>query len=196
MPQANVRSPGSRLPGAEAAARAATPAQPTTPRPAPTTPRSPDPPAADARDGKDPARLTQDVPTARDLVPATRLYAGDILASPLGRATAAELAGAEAEERIVQLCNFEAVEQIRRAKPRLRAEHVVAQARSLARITGLRVEAPGAAVQGRGRWHALAYVCEVRPDLAGVAAFAHALKGEIPPRAAEELGLPTDPPAH
>ena len=132
----------------------------------------------------------------RDLVEATTLYSTAALASPLGRATLAQLETADREERIVQLCNYEAVEQTRRENPKLRIDHARVQVRKEATISGLHVTAPGAAVHGHGLWYDLSFTCDVAPDLAGVEGFAFALGGQIPRAEVEQLDLPTGGPMH
>jgi hypothetical protein len=192
-PSPSRDTPGSQLPPDGAAGNAT--GSPPSVRPAPAGRES----RADARtrNGKVAARMRlAPERRRRELVEARTLYTGAALASPLGQATLAQLEQAHPEERIVQLCIYEAVEQTRRERPDLRIDHARAQVRKEATISGFRVSAPGAAVQGSGLWYDLAFSCDVEPDLAGVARFAFALGRQIPRAEVGQLGLPTGGPMH
>lgn len=146
--------------------------------------------------GKDTARLAQaPAPkrkTAPELVEATTLYTASALASRLGKATLADLDLTDPQERVIQLCNHEAIEQVRRARPKLRARFALAEARSAPALSGLSVTADGAAIHGGGRWYDLSFRCKVTPDLAGVASFAFALGAEISRSDRARLDLPAE----
>ena len=147
---------------------------------------------------KDTARLTPSPAPKRkkapELVEATTLYTAHALASRLGKATLADLDLTDPQERIIQLCNYEAIEQVRREHPKLRADFALAEARSAPTLSGLSVTAQGAAIQGGGRWYDLSFRCEVAADLAGVAAFAFALGDAISAPERERLDLPAEAP--
>jgi hypothetical protein len=154
--------------------------------------------AAPSRTVKDTARLTPaPAPKRRktpELVEATTLYTAHALASRLGKATLADLDLTDPQERIIQLCNYEAIEQVRQEHPKLRADFALAEARSAPTLSGLSVTAQGAAIQGGGRWYDLSFRCEVAPDLAGVASFAFALGDAISAPERERLDLPAEAP--
>lgn len=147
---------------------------------------------------KDTARLTPAPAPQRketpELVEATTLYTAHALASRLGKATLADLDLTDPQERLIQLCNYEAIEQVRRKHPKLRADFALAEARSAPVLSGLSVTAQGAAIQGGGHWYDLSFRCEVAPDLAGVAAFAFALGEEISSTDRARLDLPLEAP--
>ncbi|WP_417768907.1 DUF930 domain-containing protein [Stappia sp.] len=145
---------------------------------------------------KDTARLAKaPAPKRRtqpELVEAKTLYTSAALASRLGKATLADLDLTDPQERIIQLCNFEAVEQVRQQRPKLRAGFALAEARKAPTLSGLSVTADGAAIHGAGHWYDLSFRCEVSPELTGVTSFAFALGGEISPPERERLGLPSE----
>ena len=145
---------------------------------------------------KDTARLAKaPAPKRRtqpELVEAKTLYTSAALASRLGKATLADLDLTDPQERIIQLCNFEAVEQVRQQRPKLRAGFALAEARKAPTLSGLSVTAEGAAIYGAGHWYDLSFRCEVSPELTGVTSFAFALGGEISPPERERLGLPSE----
>lgn len=147
---------------------------------------------------KDAARITPAPPRRRvpELTEARTLYTSRLRDTALGRAALAELDLADPEERIFQLCTYEAVEQLRREHPDLRFEYAIAEAREEATLTGLALEAKGAAIQGRGRWYDLSFRCEVAEDLMGVTGFAFALGPEITRPERDDLDLPVDGPIH
>lgn len=142
-----------------------------------------------ARLAKAPAPMRR---TRPELVEAKTLYTAAALASRLGKATLADLDLTDPQERIIQLCNYEAVEQVRQQHPKLRAGFALAEARNAPRLSGLSVTAEGAAIHGARHWYDLSFRCEVSPELTGVTSFAFALGGEISPIERERLGLPSE----
>lgn len=162
---------------------------------------SPDPAPMDAPpspSAKDASRIAPAPPRRRvpDLIEARTLFTSRLRDTALGRAALAELDLTDPQERIFQLCTYEAVEQLRREHPDLRFDYAIAEAREEATLTGRALEAKGAAIQGRGRWYDLSFRCEVAEDLAGVTAFAFALGPEIMRPERDDLDLPTDAPIH
>lgn len=175
--------------------------------PAPASPRAqpepaarpetlPEPRVPASPSGKATDRLSQAPSRERNLIEARTLYTSRLRDTALGRASLADLALADPEERIFQLCTYEAVEQLRREHPELRFEYAIAEAREEATLSGLELEAKGAAIQGRERWYDLAFRCEVASDLMGVTAFSYLLGAEITRPERDDLDLPTGGPVH
>jgi hypothetical protein len=169
--------------------------EPPTPAETPAPAQEPSRPAA-----KDATRLTP-APRPRQnrkpvLTEVRTLFTASALALPRGRVTLADLATAAPDERVIQLCMHEAIEQVRRAKPALHVDFGLAEARQEARLSGLSLEAKGGAIHGGGRWFDLAFRCRVAADLRGVVAFAFAVGKEISPRDRAELDLPTEGAVH
>lgn len=178
------QSPAPPIARPEPAVRAETP-------PEPRVPASPPSPSGKATD-----RLSQAPSRKREMVEAQTLYTSRLRDTALGRASLADLALADPEERIFQLCTYEAVEQLRREHPARRFDYAIAEAREEATLSGLELEAKGAAIQGRDRWYDLAFRCEVASDLMGVTAFSYLLGAEITRPERDDLDLPTGDPVH
>ncbi len=207
-------SPGMRFPQRQGE-RGATPPSPSPAEATPDEPAAPAPPivqqqtvpaeaTAEPRmsvpppspSGKATDRLTQAPSRQREMVEARTLYTSRLRDTALGRASLADLALADPEEQIFQLCTYEAVEQLRREHPDRRFDYAIAEAREEATLSGLALEAKGAAIQGRDRWYDLSFRCEVASDLMGVTAFSYLLGAEITRPERDDLDLPTGGPVH
>ncbi len=135
-----------------------------------------------------------DIPAApkRQVVRAETMLAAAALADPRSRRAREEWRRLFPDERIIQLCNLEAMEQVHAWKPAMEPDFVVAYARADVRLDGHRLEAEGAALHDHRAWYQIAYRCEVRPDLEAVAAFEFELGEAIPQELWEELMLPSE----
>lgn len=130
-------------------------------------------------------RLPQTTPAgepmpSRETYRATSFYAAGILREAgmaRIRETFNSLAGSE---RLVQLCNIEGLEQIRRAQPQFDPDTLVSYAMADTQISGLTLTAPGGAFRSRRRWYGISFSCSVGADLASVTAFAFRIGGPIP----------------
>ena len=83
-------------------------------------------------------------------------------------------------ERMTQLCNIEATEQIRHVLPKSNPETVAASAFAETTLQNGTLVAPGAAYRSNRKWYALRFECIVKPDLTGVADFRFATGALIP----------------
>ena len=83
-------------------------------------------------------------------------------------------------ERLEQLCNYVAMQQIRQDDKNFRPDRTVANAAAEPREKGDTIEAKGAAFRSRGKWYALSYTCSATPDRSAVTAFRYTVGGEIP----------------
>ncbi len=110
-----------------------------------------------------------------EMIEAKRLLSAQVLADPRSRPAREALRRLVDDDRIRQLCGFEAMEQIRAADATARPEQVIADALAEATRSGASIEAPGAAVLVGGRWRRLAFRCEVTAGLDAVARFAFRL---------------------
>jgi hypothetical protein len=128
---------------------------------------------------------------ARGMVRATRLFAEELLADPKSRQARETLPTLATDERMLQLCNIEAMEQVHRWKAEYAPEFVVAYATADTRIAGNAVAADGGAFRSHDRWYNIRFECEVSPDLARVVAFAFAVGAAIPRSEWERRNLPT-----
>lgn len=128
-----------------------------------------------------PAPADQTIETSKsEMIRATKLYAATKLAAPRAIKARAALRKLGAQEKMIQLCNMEAMEQIARWDQQYRPEYVIAYAMSDPLLSANSVEAHGAAFRSRKRWFNLEFECAVTPDVASVTTFAFLVEKEIP----------------
>lgn len=111
---------------------------------------------------------------------ATDFYAGGILAEPGMAKMKRTLESFAPSERLVQLCNIEGLEQIRRGAPDYDPDTLVTYAMSDPLVAGLTLTAPGAAFRSRRKWYGVAVKCTVAADLESVTGFEFRLGKPIP----------------
>lgn len=83
-------------------------------------------------------------------------------------------------ERLVQICDYTAMQRIRKEHREYRPDRAVADARSHASIIKNTVEAKGGAFRSRRKWYALSYTCTGSPDSLKVLSFKYKIGAEIP----------------
>ncbi|MBB6464369.1 hypothetical protein HNQ96_000216 [Aminobacter lissarensis] len=154
------------------------------PRPEPADiplPRQPDAPAAALAPAHSTAVMPRpEAPAAQRpaMVEAHSFYAAKLLADPRSRRARAALATFAPSERTIQLCNIEAMEQIRRWKAELRPDLVVPYATSNLRIDSNSIQADGAAFRSAQRWYGVKFTCAVTDG--AVTAFTFSVGETIP----------------
>lgn len=124
------------------------------------------------------------------MIRATEMLSGKTLADPRSRQARADLATFASEERMVQLCNLEAQDQIHRWRPDFQPERVVPYATAEEKIRGTRIKAEGAAFRSRRNWYGLKFNCELAADGESVVGFEFLVGVQIPREKWDELGLP------
>ncbi|MBN9550500.1 MAG: DUF930 domain-containing protein [Alphaproteobacteria bacterium] len=124
------------------------------------------------------------------MVRATEMLSGKTLADPRSRQARADLATFASDERMVQLCNLEALDQIRKWRTDFRPERVVPYATAEEKIKGTAIKAQGAAFRSRGAWYGLKFNCELGGDGESVIGFEFLVGDPIPRERWDELGLP------
>lgn len=141
-------------------------------------PREPAPPqpASDARLDAPPVAPVD----ADGLTPAVRTYAQAALADPRSREVRLALPLLAVDERLVQLCNLEAMEQVRLSGIGLEPEAVVAYAMADLETGSYTLHARGAAFRVGRHWYNIAYKCTARADYRAVTDFAYKVGDEIP----------------
>ncbi|MGB3335792.1 MAG: DUF930 domain-containing protein [Devosia sp.] len=133
------------------------------------------------------------VPSQADgMTVATDFHAGAILADPANAEIRENFPLLAGGEQVIQLCNIEALEQLRLASPAVSADALVGYAFDSVSVTGGVLDAQGGAVRSGGRWFHFRYHCAVTPDIAGVSAFEYALGEPIPEDQWEEHFLNAD----
>ncbi|MCX5497492.1 DUF930 domain-containing protein [Kaistia dalseonensis] len=128
--------------------------------------------------------------------PATQLYSDQMLADPRSRQAREALPHLAPDERIIQLCNIEALAQIHSADAaRFQPDIVVAYAMAELKLSDHAMEADGGAFRSKRQWYAIGYRCAVTPDLAKVVSFALHIGKPIPRRewASHELTIDDEP---
>ncbi|NVD38996.1 DUF930 domain-containing protein [Ensifer sp. HO-A22] len=159
-------------------------------------PQHADPKALPDASGQRPATTTP-TPQAQGMVRADKLYSADILASPRSRQARKGLAQLAPEERVVQLCNLEAMEQVHRWDADFDPDFLVAYAYSGVRFSGETLKANGGAFRSKRKWFRIAYSCTATPDRNTIVGFDFKVGDAIPPDQWQDLGLPiTDTAAH
>lgn len=111
-------------------------------------------------------------------IQATQFFAGRILAED--RKIAAALPTLGNDERVIQLCSIEALEQIKAAKPEFAPDTLVAYAFGDMNVAAGILTAPGAAFRSRRKWRNVSLICTVSAHHSGVTAFEFTLGDEVP----------------
>lgn len=149
--------------------------------------------AAPPETGGDAATPAQ--PAVPDAAPAgyirsTARLSAAALADPRSAKAREALAGLAGAERIAQLCNLEAKEQIAAWNAAYRPDFIVSFARSTEVLTDSTLRAGGAAVHSGSAWYDLRYNCQLSQSHDEVVAFEFQMGSTISLREQEELGLP------
>jgi hypothetical protein len=116
-----------------------------------------------------------------------------VLALAIGMAivTAAHAAGPDAHferalklleptDRLEQLCDFTAMNYIRKDSRRFHPDRAVASAIRPPKIGANRIDANGGAFRSRGHWYEMNYSCAATPDHMQVLSFKLSIGDEIP----------------
>jgi hypothetical protein len=125
-----------------------------------------------------PAIQPKPVPDA--LTVARSLYSTTLLADRHNRSARAAMKTLSVDERIIQLCDIEAMEQVKRANARLKPDYVIAYAMADLKMAPHEVDANGGAFLSHGNWYALAFRCAVSANDANVVAFAYRIGAAVP----------------
>lgn len=128
----------------------------------------------------EPALTNESSPRGDGMVRAKGLYSAKVLADPRSKQALAALRQLGTDDRITQLCNVEAMEQVHIWKSEFQPDFVVAYATADTKLSGLTLQADGAAVRSKQRWYDLKFRCVVTQDLESVTAFEFSLGAEIP----------------
>jgi hypothetical protein len=164
------------------------------PKPQPVAPPQPEASATPTPESTalPPAAGPEAVPeSASGMIVAKTMLSEQTLADPRSGQARRELATFADSERIVQLCNLEAMDQVEAWRGSFRPDRLVAYARSDVEMSGETIIADGAAFRSRNRWYGIKFKCEVAPDHAKVVAFEFQVGDPVPRKDWEELGLPT-----
>ncbi len=111
---------------------------------------------------------------------ATQFYAGGLLAEPASAKLRRAMGTLDVAERAVQLCDIEAMEQIRQARPDFDPDMVVPYAMAETMVQGGTLIARGGAFRSRREWYEVSFNCAPAADLTHVETFEFTLGEAIP----------------
>ncbi|MET3592781.1 MULTISPECIES: DUF930 domain-containing protein [Mesorhizobium] len=129
-------------------------------------------------------------PAQPSMIRATEMLSAKTIADPRSRQVRADLATFASDERMTQLCNIEAMDQIHKWRADFQPDRVVAYATAEEKITGTTVMADGAAFRSRRNWYALKFNCALARDGESVIGFEFLVGDPVPREKWDELGLP------
>lgn len=92
-------------------------------------------------------------------------------------------------DRMAQLCDYTAMNQIRKDNRQYRPDRAVANAQVDVKISGDTIEAKGGAFRSRGKWYAMSYTCKTNAEHLSVLSFTYKVGGEIPQEKWATYGL-------
>ncbi len=136
------------------------------------------------------ALTSESSPQGGGMVRAKELYSAKVLADPRSKQALAALRQLGTDDRITQLCNVEAMEQVHIWKSEFQPDFVVAYATADTKLSGLTLQADGAAVRSKRHWYDMKFRCVVTQDLERVVAFEFSLGDEIPKSEWKTRSLP------
>ena len=165
------------------------PAQMAAPEQQETSPAKPQAEVAPApRQESKPAPPPQTDPGPK-MTEAQAFYASAILSRPENRSAREALKTLSPEERNEQICDTEAMEQIRRAGAKFRPDRLIAYALENTRVDGDSLHAAGAAFRSAHRWFRLTFDCTLDPKRNTVTAFRFSIGDPIPSSRWSDLQL-------
>lgn len=114
------------------------------------------------------------------LMQATELLSAKTLDRPRSRKARPLLGTLSGEERNLQLCNLEALEQVSRSRPGSAPDLVAPYAMKPEKVKDNGIEVDGGAFRSKRNWFNIRFHCEVDPAGKTVTAFAFAIGDAIP----------------
>ena len=139
-----------------------------------------------------PPLAPQPPPPSDGMVEATDFFAAGILADPANLEVRRNFPLLASSEQVVQLCNMEALEQLRLAGRLPVPDALVGYAFDGFSVRGTTLDATGGAFRSGGAWFHLRYRCTVAADVSAVSAFEYAIGDPIPESQWEEHFLNSD----
>ncbi|MEK1931831.1 MAG: DUF930 domain-containing protein [Pararhizobium sp.] len=119
-------------------------------------------------------------PKAGALIQATSLRSQKVLADPRSAKARKALQELASSERIVQICNIEAMEQVHIWKPEFQPDFLVAYAMADINLSGQKLAADGGAFRSKRRWYNIGFTCDATADLKKIVSFAFLAGDAIP----------------
>lgn len=118
--------------------------------------------------------------TPPEMIRPTRMLSEQALDSPRSRGLRRELARLGEEDRLAQLCDLEAMEQIHAWRPEFQPDRLVDYASGDTSLEGAVFTAKGGAFRSQRHWYEVSYRCELDPPLRKVVGFAFHVGAAIP----------------
>ncbi|ARM89296.1 hypothetical protein RHEC894_CH03019 [Rhizobium sp. CIAT894] len=119
-------------------------------------------------------------PKPAEFVAASRLFSDKVLADPRSRRAREALRGLASGERNLQLCDLEALEQIRRARPDMRPDTLAPYAMAPEKVSSDSVEVRGGALRSNRAWYNIQFKCGLDAGSGKVTSFAFLVGDAIP----------------
>ncbi|WHO74854.1 DUF930 domain-containing protein [Rhizobium sp. BT03] len=119
-------------------------------------------------------------PKPAEFVMASRLFSDKVLADPRSRRAREALRGLAGSERSLQLCDLEALEQVRRARPDMRPDLLAPYAMAPEKISGNSVEVRGGALRSNRAWYNIQFKCGLDAGSGKITSFAFLVGDAIP----------------
>ncbi|MBE0581923.1 DUF930 domain-containing protein [Devosia sp.] len=119
-------------------------------------------------------------PEVQGLTSATALYAGELLRNPANTQVRDTLPLLTPDERIVQLCSIEALEQIRLSRDKGFPDSLDTSAFEETQITDGKLVAPLGAYRANRGWYYVSFECTPESDLESVREFKFRLGDQVP----------------
>ncbi|RXT23747.1 hypothetical protein B5P46_17515 [Rhizobium leguminosarum] len=126
------------------------------------------------------APITLPVPKPAVFVEARQLFSDKVLADPRSRRAREALRGLAGSERNLQLCDLEALEQVRRAHPAMAPDALAPYAMAAEKVSGNSVEVKGGAFRSKRKWYNIQFKCELDAGSGKVLSFAFLVGDAIP----------------
>ena len=111
---------------------------------------------------------------------AAMAWTGAVQAASSDQAISRTLKLLEPTERLEQLCDYTAMQYIRKSVRTYRPDRALAGALSEPKIKQDTIEAKGGAFRSRGRWYEMSYSCTANPEHLNVLSFRLKVGEEIP----------------
>lgn len=127
-----------------------------------------------------PAPAAPAKPAAPEMIRPARMLSEQALDSPRSRGLRRELARLGEEDRLAQLCDLEAMEQIHAWRPDFQPDRLVDYASGDTALEGAVFTAKGGAFRSQRHWYEVSYQCELDPERRKVVGFAFHVGAAIP----------------
>ncbi|MGO6966561.1 DUF930 domain-containing protein [Rhizobium leguminosarum] len=155
----------------------------------PAAPVASNPPAAAMPSA---APITLPAPKPAEFVEARQLFSDKVLADPRSRRAREALRGLAGSERNLQLCDLEALEQVRRAQPAMAPDALAPYAMAAEKVSGNSVEVKGGAFRSKRKWYNIQFKCELDAGSGKIVSFAFLVGDAIPRDEWQEHNLVAD----